>query len=133
MTLVLTQAAALTAGPFGTLNYTVGGVGGYQLAARAGAMGALTVGYGSAPAAYALTTGLNVAGIAAVASAVNTYLGGLSSAKKAQLPEPTNGCPTVVISSGEISVPVHPADLASFTTTLAAVLNNASNYGAVGT
>lgn len=131
----LAVAATLSAGPFGQLIYQSDGPAGagLQLVAKAGTQGGLNVGYGSSPGAYALTTGLNVAGMAAVASAVNTYLGGLSAAAKAQLPNPQNGCPNVVICPGEVSVPVHPNDLATFTATLAAVLNNAANYGAVGT
>jgi hypothetical protein len=70
--------------------------------------------------------------MAAVASAVNTYLGGLSSAKKAQLPNPQNGCPYVLVAPGEVNVAVHAADVASFGATLAAVLNTSGNYGVIG-
>jgi hypothetical protein len=128
-----TVVASLTAGPFGVLAYAPGGGGAQLVACCAGASGGSVAPYGSAPAGYAITTGLNVAGMAAVASAVNTYLGGLSSAKKAQLPNPQNGCPYVVISPGEVNVPCHGADIASFGATLAAVLNNTANYGGAGT
>jgi len=129
-----TVVANLTAGPFGVLAYAPVGGGGYQLVANAGgAMGGAAAPLGSAAAGYALTTGLNVAGMAAVASAVNTYLGALTAAKKAQLPNAQNGCPYVVISPGEVNVPVHPADVASFGATLAAVLDTSSNYGPEGT
>jgi hypothetical protein len=130
----LTVVANLTAGPFGQLIYSPVGGGGVQLVAcAAGASGGGSAPYGTAVAGYAITTGLNVAGMAAVASAVNTYLGALSAAKKAALPNPQNGGPYVVISAGEVNVPVHPADLASFGATLAAVLNTSGNYGPVGT
>jgi hypothetical protein len=129
----LTTVATLTAGPFGVLAYVAGGGGGAQLVAcAANASGASGAPYGSAPAGYAITTGLNVAGMAAVASAVNTYLGALSSAKKAQLPNAQNGCPYVIISPGEVNVPCIAADVASFGATLAAVLNTTGNYGAIG-
>lgn len=130
-----TVVAALTAGPFGQLVYAPAGSGGYQLVANAGAAmgGGVAAPVGSGMAGYALTTGLNVAGMAAVASAVNTYLGALSAAKKAQLPNGQNGCPYVAISLGEVNVPVHPADVASFGATLAAVLDTSGNYGPEGT
>jgi hypothetical protein len=127
-----TVVATLTAGPFGQLVYAPGG-GGCQLVAFAGPPAGAVAPVGSAMAAYAITTGLNVAGMAAVASAVNTYLGALSAAKKAQLPNAQNGCPYVAISPGEVSVPCHPADVASFGATLAAVLDTSGNYGPVGT
>ena len=129
----LTTVAALTAGPFGVLACAAVPGNGVQLVAcAANASGGSGAPYGSAPAGYAITTGLNVAGMAAVASAVNTYLGGLSSAKKAQLPNPQNGCPYVVISPGEVNVPCHAADVASFGATLATVLDSSGNYGAIG-
>ena len=128
-----TVVANLTAGPFSVLCYAPGGGGGAQLVAcAANASGGAVAPYGSAPAGYAITTGLNVAGMAAVASAVNTYLGGLSSAKKAQLPNAQNGSPYVVIAPGEVNVPCHVADVASFGATLAAVLNTSGNYGVIG-
>jgi hypothetical protein len=60
---------------------------------------------------------------------VGTYLAALSSAKKAQVWNSLTGCPSVQIAPYGISVPVHGADLASFTATLAAVLNSGANYG----
>lgn len=130
-----TVVASLSAGPFGQLMYAPVGGGGYQLVAYAGA--AISAGtpapVGTGPAGYELITGLNVAGLAAVASAVNTYLSGLSTAKKAQLPNGQNGCPYVVICPGEVNVPVHPADVASLGATLASILNTSGNYGTVGT
>ena len=128
-----TVVATLTAGPFGQLVFAPVGGGGYQLVANAGGNAAAAAPVGSAVAGYALTTGLNVAGMAAVASAVNTYLGALSTAKKAGLPNGLNSCPYVVISPGEVNVPVHPADVTSFGATLAAVLDTSGNYGPVGT
>lgn len=130
----LTVVATLTAGPFGVLAYAPGGGGGFQLVAcAASAAGGSSAPYGSSVSGYAITTGLNAAGMAAVAAAVNTYLGALSAAKKAQLPNSQNGCPYVVIGLGEVNVPVHPADVASFGATLAAVLNTSGNYGPAGT
>lgn len=129
-----TVVANLTAGPFGVLAYAPAGGGGYQLVANAGnAMGGAVAPLGSAAAGYAISAGLNVAGMAAVASAVNTYLGALSAAKKAQLPNAQNGCPYVVISTGEVNVPVHPADVASFGATMTTLLNTGSYYGPEGT
>lgn len=128
-------AATLSAGPFGQLLYVPVGNGGYQLVANCGAaMGpGVNTPLGSGVLACSAGTGLNAAGMAAVASAVNTYLGALSGGKKAQLPNGSNGCPYVVISPGEVSVPVHPADVASFGATLAGVLNTGGNYGPAGT
>jgi hypothetical protein len=130
-----TVVATLTAGPFGQLVYAAGGSGGYQLVATAGGpQNGVSAPIGSGVASYPLgASTLNVAGMAAVASAVNTYLGALSAAKKAQLPNGQNACPYVVISSGEVNVPVHQADVATFGATLAAVLNTSGNYGPVGT
>jgi len=128
-----TVVATLTAGPFGVLVYAPSGGGGYQLVANAGGGAGAVAPVGSSVAGYPLTAALNVAGMAAVASAVNTYLSGLSAAKKAQLPNAQNGCPYVVISPGEVNVPVHPADVTSFGATLAAVLDTSGNYGPVGT
>jgi hypothetical protein len=130
MTQILTVAATLTAGPFGVLAYQAPqNFDGSFPTATTGLQ--LVAGTGSAGGA--ITTGLSVAGMAAVASAVNTYLSALSAAKKAQLPNPQNGCPVVSISPAGISVPVHGANVVSFTTTIAAVLNSAGNYGPAGT
>jgi hypothetical protein len=75
--------------------------------------------------------------MAAVASAVGTYLAALSAAKKYQLGVSNTagqtGCPQVHITPGYVSVPCHGADVASFAATLAAVLNTAGNYGTAGT
>jgi hypothetical protein len=119
------QAAALSAGPFGVLAYQAPqGFDSSSLTATTGVQ--LTASTGGA----AVTIGLNTAGLAAVAAAVGTYLGALSAAKKAQLFSALTGCPSITIAPSGISVPVHGADLASFTATLAAVLNSAGNYSA---
>lgn len=72
--------------------------------------------------------GLTVAGVAAVCSALNTYYGSLSSAQKAAL-----GRIAVHITPTGVECTVRGADVASFTSTLATALNNASNYGPAGT
>jgi hypothetical protein len=74
------------------------------------------------------TQGLTVAGIAAVCSALNTYYAALTSAQKAAL-----GRITVHITPAGVACTVRGADVASFTSTLAGVLNTTSNYGPAGT
>lgn len=122
-----TAAAVLTAGPFGALLVTQPqGEDPAGVAAVAAGMGAvLTMG---GPPAVGIVTGLNFAGIAAVASAVNTYYGALSAAERAQV-----GYAPVSISQRGISIPCHNADVTSLAATLASVLDTSSNYGAVGT
>jgi hypothetical protein len=122
-----TVVAALTGGAqgFATLFATVQQPLDAAAAAAVGAgvpavLTAGTIG----PAAVA--SGLNGAGIGAVASAAGTYYSALSQAKRNQL-----GYAAVHILPGGLSVTVHSADVASFGATLAAVLNSAGNYGAV--
>jgi len=81
---------------------------------------------GSAAAAPAVN-GLTVAGIAAVATAVGTYLSGLSAAKKAQL-----GQARVLITQTALIVPCHSSDVTTFTATMVALLNTGANFGPIG-
>lgn len=73
------------------------------------------------------TQGLTAAGVAAIASAYNTYIGGLSAAKKSQI----GGLRAIVTSAG-MAVSCHVTDVATFAATLQTALNNASNFGPVG-
>jgi hypothetical protein len=72
------------------------------------------------------TQGLTVAGIAAVCTAYATYLGTLSTLKKAQI-----GQLQMLVTSTTVSLTVHSADVTSFSATLATALNG--NSGPVGT
>lgn len=130
-----TQVAVhLSSGVGGDIAYLNVPQGGFQLVWRSGPGSPSGVTLGTPPLGYYVgVTALNVAGMAAVASAVNTYLGGLSATQKAQLPQQVNCCPYVVITPGEVNVPVHPSDVVTFAATLAAILNNSSNAGPVGT
>lgn len=78
----------------------------------------------NAPASGVLT----VAGIAAVLSALNTYYGGLSATQIAQI-----GRIEVQVTPAGVRCQVRQADAATFTTTLAGVLNTTANYGPAGT
>lgn len=137
VTQVMTQVgAALTAGPFGAL-YASTPVAGDPAAAAltAGGMGATleagASGSGAAGDGAPLNSGLNFAGLAAVASAIGTYLSGLNTAKKAQMA--VGPVPAVRLGPAGFTCPVHSADVATFAATLAAVLNTAGNYGPAGT
>jgi hypothetical protein len=93
----------------------------------AAAAGAIELSAGSIAAAPA-TGVLTVAGIAAVLSALNTYYAGLSTTQKAQI-----GRIDVQVNPAGVRCTVRAADAASFTTTLAGVLNTGANYGPAGT
>jgi hypothetical protein len=124
-----TVAATLTAGPFGAL---------YELAPQAldAAAAAFVAGGTSAVLAVGdraggqvgITTGLNFTGMAALASAANTYHSGLSAAKRAQV-----GAAAVHISQTGFSITCHTADVATLAATLATILDSSANYGPVGT
>jgi hypothetical protein len=75
----------------------------------------------------AASNGLTVVGIGAIASAVGTYLGALAAGKRSQL-----GQARVYITQSGLIVPVHSADVGTFTTTLQTALNNAANFGPIG-
>jgi hypothetical protein len=64
----------------------------------------------------------------AIASAFNTYIGGLSATKKAQI-----GNLRAIVTSAGMAVSCHVTDVASLATTLQTALNNTSNFGPVGT
>jgi hypothetical protein len=134
MTVTTQVATALSAGPWTALTYQM--INDWNGAAEAPASG-VQLQAGSPPPSAAGTTGLNTAGLAAVTSAVSTYLAALSAAKRYQLAVGATaaqaGCPQVHITPGWVSVPCHGADIASFGATLAAVLNNTANYGGAGT
>lgn len=72
--------------------------------------------------------GLTVAGIAAVCSALNTYYAALTTAQKAAI-----GRITVHVTPAGVACTVRGADAASFTSTLATLLNTTANYGQAGT
>jgi hypothetical protein len=74
------------------------------------------------------TQGLTAAGVAAVLSAWNTYLTGLSAAKKAAL-----GALRCNVTSVGLLLSIHPADVATQAASLQTTLNNAANFGAIGT
>lgn len=73
------------------------------------------------------TSGLTAAGVAAIASAYNTYVSGLSSTKKAQI-----GSLRAIVTSAGMAITCHVTDVASLATTLQTALNNTSNFGPVG-
>jgi hypothetical protein len=127
---------ALTAGPFGQLLASVPVPGDPAAAAvTAAGMGATlqagTSGTGMDGDDAALSAGLNFTGLGAVASAIGTYLTGLSAAKRAQMLQ--GPVPVVQLGPAGFTCPVHSADIASFAATLTAVLNTAGNYGPAGT
>jgi hypothetical protein len=122
-----TTVATLTAGPFGVLQAVTPQPGDPAAAAFVAAGTAATLVAGSY-AGSAPPSGLNVAGVASVVSALATYYAALSAAKRAQL-----GYLAVNVSQEGLSVPVHTADVATLAATLAAVLNTGTNYGPVGT
>ena len=74
------------------------------------------------------TQGLTAAGVAAVLAAWNTYIGGLSAAKKANL-----GTLRCNVTSVGLLLSVHPADIATQAASLQTTLNTAANFGPVGT
>jgi hypothetical protein len=126
------SVSALSAGPFGQLlaNAPYGGDPAASAAVAAGMGATLQAGTSGSPGdGSALSAGLNFAGLGAVASAIGTYLSGLSAAKRAQM----GPAPSVTLGPAGFTCPVHNADIASFAATLAAVLNTAGNYGPAGT
>ena len=72
--------------------------------------------------------GLTGAGVAAVLAAWNTYIGGLTAAKKAAM-----GTLRCNITSVGLLLSVHPADVAAQAASLQTTLNTAANFGAIGT
>lgn len=74
------------------------------------------------------TQGLTAAGVAAVLAAWNTYIGGLSAAKKAAL-----GTLRCNVTSVGLLLSIHPADIATQAASLQTTLNTAANFGAIGT
>lgn len=127
-----TVAAALTEGPFGQLLAVTpqGEDPAGNAAVAAGMRAKLVLGAapGNAGGQAEITTGLNVAGISAVAGAVSTYYGALSAAKAAQI-----GYAPVHIGQAGFIIPCHNQDVTSLAATLATVLDTSSNYGPAGT
>jgi hypothetical protein len=72
--------------------------------------------------------GLTAAGIVAVAGIFSTYYGGLSAAAKASL-----GYIRASVTSSGLIMAVNGADVAAQAALLVTALNNAANYGPVGT
>jgi hypothetical protein len=72
--------------------------------------------------------GLTAAGVAAVLSSWNTYVAGLSAAKKAQI-----GCLRCNVTSVGLLLSVHSADVATQAASLVTTLNTGANFGAIGT
>lgn len=136
MTLVTKQAASLSANhPLGAiLSVTPAPDSADPVAsAAAGAMGALLLAgdtdFNGTPGAGgpAGGSGLTAAGVAAVLAAWNTYIGGLSAAKKAQV-----GYIKAMVTSAGLALSVHSADVAAQASSLQATLNTAANFGPVG-
>jgi hypothetical protein len=136
ITTSVTAVNALTAGPFGQLLASQPVPGDPAAAAEVTAgMGATlqagTSGTGMDGDDSALSAGLSFTGLGAVASAIGTYLTGLSAAKRAQMVQ--GPVPVVQLGPAGFTCPVHNADIASLAATLTAVLNTSGNYGPAGT
>jgi hypothetical protein len=133
-TQVVTVAASLTAGhPFGQIlvRQLQADVMDPVASAAALASGALLFAglqdFDSSQQIGGGSQGLTAAGVAAVASAYNTYIGGLSTAKKAQV-----GTLRANVTSTGMAVSVHVTDIATFAATLQTALNVTANYGPIG-
>lgn len=131
---VLRQAATLTAGhPFGQIlvQQLQADVTDPVASAAVAASGALLMAglqdFDSSQQLGGGSQGLTAAGVAAIASAYNTYVGGLSAAKKAQI-----GTLRAIVTSTGMAVSVHVADVAAFAATLQTALNTGANFGAIG-
>ena len=135
MMMVTKQAATLSAGhPLVQILVTqpVPDAADPVAGAQAQVMGALLLAgfqdYDTSQAVSGGTQGLTAAGVAAVAAQFNTYLGGLSAAKKAQ-----TGFTRAQVTSAGFALTVHVTDIAAQATALQTILNTAANFGAVGT
>jgi hypothetical protein len=133
-TQVVTVAASLTAGhPFGQIlvQRLQADVSDSVATAAAGASGALLLAglqdFDTSQQLGGGSQGLTAAGVAAIASAYSTYVGGLSAAKKAQV-----GALRAIVTSSGMAVSVHVADIATFAATLQTALNTGANFGAIG-
>ena len=120
---------ALSAGhPLGQVNASVPVANAGDAAGQAFALGSGTTITAGTVRGGAVNSGLTAAGFAAVCTAVGTYISGLSAAKKLQL-----GNIQADITQTGFEVPVHSADVATFTATLVTLLNTSTNFGPIGT